>query len=258
MNKCIIEEIDISKTEDELVKLIKKTDKKKHKKLKSEEFKFISPPRIEYYDLNPIDLSFKYSNTIFDIIFKNNIHKKLKQIFGVDMYLFKFVFRYIEPNEKGELGYYGWHRDTLYDSNNNNIKGMMPCEYKMIIYPNIDNSEYDCFKIIPDSFVPFKNEGLNIEDYDHTNEINKTKNWTKNLDKILQFNKLTIKNSNTKALLFDSSCAHTVINPKKKQYRLIYQFASEKNINYHIKKKFHKLQSLELFEHYKKLLNEYS
>ena len=206
---------------------------------------------------------FSYDKIFFDLIIDNKIHEQINELFGKKMYLFDIHLKIQYPlNSQNELGYTGWHVDTNFYYKNDKLihRGLLPTCHKLIIYPRLTKSKFDCFKIIPDSFTPYKNNGYNIDDYNidkYPNIIRES--WQKDKSKFDKYLKnaviKTFKNSNDHAYLFDSSLIHTAVNSKIPQFRIIYWFASEEDLEFNKNSHHIKEANSDILKKYKNCLN---
>ena len=142
-------------------------------------------------------------------------------------------------NNGNYIGYTGWHVDSNFYYKNGKLlsRGFLPTYYKLIIYPKLTDMEFECFRIIPDSFTEYKNNGYKISDYNLKKNPNiMSGSWSKKDQKFKKYLEETeiinFKNSNDSAYLFDSSLIHTAVNSKIPQFRIIYWFSSQDDLDF--------------------------
>lgn len=89
-------------------------------------------------DLRPT--AYNYDDSIIDILNQSNIHQKMIDLFGYELFLGHVQIRMCYPANPLEFSYMPWHRDTyLYEGQE--IIGPVPPMKKLIYYPRFDNKD---------------------------------------------------------------------------------------------------------------------
>ena len=179
----------------------------------------------ETFDLNHKN---KVRNDLFfKFIFDQNIPDQINQITGNKYVLGDFTVR----KTYSKKSYMNWHRDT-YLLPDDSVVGRIPSLIKFIFYPNISDKKSLQLKIVHQSHKKiFRNRYIDyLQVFFSKNE--------------------KIYNSNSSAIIFDSSSMHAAApnNSKNGSYRLIYNFCLKEQINTfssgkEVAKKFLRLQS---------------
>jgi hypothetical protein len=145
---------------------------------------------------------YTYDEEFLNVLFDNNIHKKIPKYTGRDLVLAHIQVVKTTPGRS----YQDWHRDT-YQFEYNNIVGATPPAHKIIFYPVIDYPE----------------ARLKYIDGSHRAMVNSQK-----FDDMLitKYPHDVIQSSNDRCLLFETSLLHGVIPDIKPRgsIRVMYSF----------------------------------
>lgn len=148
---------------------------------------------------------FDYDDSFIDVLFDNDIPNLIEKYTNYrKVTLAHIQLRRSYPGNS----YMDWHRDNYLDQEKK--VGPFPPSVKIIFYPVCDQEE-DCLNVIPGSHIRF------FKDRRQDSEINS------------KFPSKTIRSSNDKVLLFDTSLWHSAINGNNKNgsIRVIYSFANQ-------------------------------
>ena len=141
-----------------------------------------------------------------DFLFDQNLHRKIEDITGQELFLGDFAIRRTFPHKRS---YMRWHRDTHFYKNKK-IIGRIPPINKLIIYVhNKDQNPTDQLLVSPKSHLRFNNNKY----LDIVNAMIRPK--------------VKIKSSDTSCLFINSMIQHSVVQNLKQKgasMRLFYNF----------------------------------
>ena len=141
-----------------------------------------------------------------DFLFDQNLHRKIEDITGQELFLSDFAIRRTFPHKRS---YMRWHRDTHFYKNKK-IIGRIPPINKLIIYVhNKDQNPTDQLLVSPKSHLRFNNNKY----LDIVNAMIRPK--------------VKIKSSDTSCLFINSMIQHSVVQNLKQKgasMRLFYNF----------------------------------
>ena len=184
-------------------------------------------------DLRPH--AYDYDDSIIDVLIQDNIHQKMIDIFGYELFLCHVQIRisykkdvrtapyydfYLSswtriPYNEDNLSYMPWHRDTYVDEDNK-VVGPVPPMKKLIYYPKFNDVHNDCLMFALGSHL--KTERTRQADVEqlHKAQI------------------LKMPNSVDDYVIFNTECMHHALPPTSdKQMRVIYSFCPIGQLEHH-------------------------
>ena len=154
-------------------------------------------------DLKPTPL--EYHPCFVKFVEENNIMNLIQDHIGSDYGLSNIQVRIVSKYEHGpNKTYMPWHRDSYKDKNK--ITGFAPPGYKLIIYPDLQNTKDPVLSLIPGSHLQQKF----VQEDDHAQIFN---------------TKIDVAPNNDEYIFFNTALMHSTLPTKgDPNIRIIYNF----------------------------------